>query len=139
MFIIMGYKPARFLTSFLGKSMSQAAGVLGAFLVSGALHEICLYLGTRELPLDPRLPSMRFFLLQGLGLVAEQIFTRMTGREVGGWAGRLWLVLVLGFPGAELTKAWLGRGLLNYQPTPDTWEWWRWCLPMISYVPRLSV
>lgn len=155
MFVIMGYKPARFLTSWLGQDASSAFGVLGAFFISGLLHELCLYLGTSEIPLDPRLPSIRFFMYQGAGLVVEQVFTRLTGREIGGWPGRLWLILVLGFPGADLTKAWqaplesrvqveadtvgrLGRGLLDYQPTPDTWEWWRWCMPMVSYVPRLS-
>lgn len=49
---------------------------------------------------------MRFFMTQGLGLVVEQIFTRVTGKKVGGWPGRFWLLLVLGFPGSEVTKAW---------------------------------
>ena len=105
-FVIMGYKPARYLTSPLGKDISLACGILGSFFISGVLHELSLYLGTIELPLDRRLPSMRFFLLQGIGLVAEQVFTRITGRKVGGWAGRLWLVALLGYPGADLTKAW---------------------------------
>lgn len=45
-------------------------------------------------------------MYQGLGLVAEQVFTRVTGRKVCGWPGRVWLLLTLGFPGAEVTKAW---------------------------------
>lgn len=137
MFVFMGYKPMRALTAWMGKVPSTAAGVLGSFFVSGVLHESALYLGTSDIPLDPRLPSLCFFLCQGIGLVLEQVFTRMTGKPVRGWYGRAWLLLSLVIPGADVSRAWLGRGLLDHQPTPDTWEWWRWCLPMISYVPRI--
>lgn len=39
-FIVMGYWPARFITSWAGRQTCEAAGVIGAFLASGALHEI---------------------------------------------------------------------------------------------------
>lgn len=65
-----------------------------------------LYAGTSEFPLDTRLSTVRFFLLQGLAVVAEQIFEKGTGRLVGGWVGRVWMLLVLGFSGANLTRAW---------------------------------
>jgi hypothetical protein len=65
-----------------------------------------IYLGTRELPLDPRLPSVLFFALQGLGLVAERLFTRLTGRPVGGWIGKVWILLALALPGAGLAESW---------------------------------
>lgn len=160
-FIVAGYKPAHFATQWLGKSPSAAFGVLGAFLFSGILHEACeldryiptfrvaladkqhaqaLYFASNELSLDKRLPSVRFFLLQGLGLVAEQAFTKTTGKKVGGIAGRIWLLLALGQPGAEMVEAWsvrssgcrthvyadsmtcrLGRGLFNNQAPPHTW------------------
>lgn len=86
-------------------------------------------------------------MLQGVGLVAEQVFTRITGRRVHGIFGRLWLAAMLGLPGADLTQAWsvgkasfpsryvglypltesryvlsrLGRGLLDFQPDPTDW------------------
>ena len=132
MFVFMGYKPMRALTAWMGKVPSTAAGVLGSFFVSGVLHEsgeprssspyssvpsgadvqfacagsAALYLGTSDIPLDPRLPSLRFFLYQGIGLVLEQVFTRMTGKPVRGWYGRAWLLLSLVIPGADVSRAW---------------------------------
>jgi hypothetical protein len=125
-FVVMGYKPARYLTQWLGKDVSSLFGVLGAFVASGVLHEagklfmsvliafitlnsrtcLAIYFATSEVPLDYRLLSLRFFVMQGLGLAAEQIFTKVTGKTVSGWLGRIWLLLVLGFPGADLTRAW---------------------------------
>lgn len=75
-------------------------------MLACVIYYAALYTATSEIPLDKRFPSMRFFMSQGFGLVAEQLFTRLTGRKVGGWPGRVWLLLTLGFPGAEVTKAW---------------------------------
>lgn len=57
---------------------------------------------------------MKFFMCQGLGLVVEQVFTRVTSKKVGGWPGRFWLLLTLGFPGAEVTKAWYVSVLCSF-------------------------
>lgn len=65
-----------------------------------------LYLGTSDIPLDPRLPSLRFFMYQGIGLVLEQVFTGVTGKPVRGWYGRAWLLLSLVIPGADVSRAW---------------------------------
>ena len=80
-----------------------------------------LYFATTEMLVDRRWPTMRFFALQGLGVIIEQIFKRVTGRRVSGTLGRLWLFAMTAYPGGALCRAWLGRGLLTYIPSPDTW------------------
>lgn len=127
-FLFMGYKPARFLTAWMGDQLSTAFGVLGTFMFSGILHDMCesvssesaykeatpiskypaLYFATQEMAKTFHLKSIRFFLLQGVGLLAERVFTQMTGKKVGGALGRCWILLALVLPGADLAHSWYG-------------------------------
>lgn len=65
-----------------------------------------LYAGTSEFPLDTRLSTIHFFVLQGLAVIVEQIFETRTGRQVGGTTGKAWLLLAMLVPGGNLARAW---------------------------------
>lgn len=67
----------------------RAGAVIGTFLASGLYHELGFYLIDRGF--DHRVTF--FFLLQSLAFVLEELYTRYTGRRVGGWAGRVWTYL----------------------------------------------
>ena len=56
--------------------------------------------------MDLHMPGLRFFLLQGLGLVAERLCTQLTGKKVDGTLGRLWTLFALALPASELPRAW---------------------------------
>ncbi|KAL7010171.1 hypothetical protein EMMF5_000191 [Cystobasidiomycetes sp. EMM_F5] len=122
-FVVTGYKPARYATQRLGSQVSTLFGVMGAFLASGILHESAIYFATIELPFDRSLASLRFFMLQGIGLVAEQIFSQATGRSVGGWLGRMWIVAMLAYPAGGLAHAWYVQSFVcraQSEPSPGS-------------------
>lgn len=67
---------------------------MGTFLASGLYHELGFYLVDRGL--DHRVTL--FFVLNGAGMIMEEIFRKWTGKRVGGWAGRIWAaVFLIGF------------------------------------------
>lgn len=87
-FMIYGGYPGKWVAGNVGM-------VLGTFLASGLLHELSTYVIDR--PLDHRVTL--FFFLQGVGVVLESVWRKITGCRVGGWCGRLWVLffmLVLG-------------------------------------------
>jgi len=69
----------------------RAGRVIGAFIASGLMHEAGMY------PLsntwDWRQPAV--FLAMGVLIVGEELWTRLTGKRVGGFCGRLWTWTVL--------------------------------------------
>lgn len=99
-----GTRPAYTIVAFIEKNylnrksneMAKAVGVLSAFFLSGLVHEFGLWFATH---LDWSFRTTTFFLSQGVAILLEGLFTRFTGRRVGGfpaWAfaliwGLFWL------------------------------------------------
>ena len=63
----------------------KAGLVLGTFFASGMFHALGLQMS------DPRV--VLFFLLQGVGVLLEDVYRRCTGRRVDGPAGWCWTAL----------------------------------------------
>ena len=94
MFVYVGGYPGKFIAGRIGF-------VLGAFLVSGYFHEFGFY--TMGKGWDNNV--VYFFVIEGVLVVFEGLFKRVTGRRVGGLPGRIWVylnVLILGQPFGEL-------------------------------------
>lgn len=119
-----GYLPVYYL-SFnilkLGRSISQTLAITALFTLSGLFHEIGLFSMRQGVdgphapnesykyenrpcpPLDPvrsgfganGFITLRFFLLQALGLLFEDLFRQVTGRRVRGVWGWLWTLMWL--------------------------------------------
>lgn len=85
-FIVLGGLPGAWIGGEVGRT-------LGTFLASGLFHELGMYVVNRGL--DHRV--ILFFALQGVGVLLERLYRKVTGRRVGGWTGRIWVwVLILG-------------------------------------------
>ena len=84
-----------FVGGIPGQWVAGRAGlVLGTFIASGLYHDFATY--TLPGPMDFR-PTL-FFALQGVGILLEDLYRKITGRRVGGLAGRVWtLLFALGF------------------------------------------
>ncbi|KAF8999248.1 hypothetical protein BDZ89DRAFT_726549 [Hymenopellis radicata] len=74
----------------LGYPLGRVGYVLGAFIASGVYHDIGMWSIQRERGMCCFLSPM--FILNGVGVVVEHLFTKVTGRRVGGVAGWLWWV-----------------------------------------------
>jgi hypothetical protein len=81
-FIVFGGYPGKFVLGNVGM-------VLGTFIASGLYHECAIYAMSRGW--DWRVPL--FFAMQGPILIVEKLWSRVTGRRVGGWIGTLWVYL----------------------------------------------
>lgn len=102
-FVELGGKP---LERYLGK----AGLVMGAFTISALLHEA----GARGMGRGPfTLPTMGFFLMQGVGVIMEHAWKRATGKRVGGFFGWLWASLWLLSWGNILVDTWARSGLIG--------------------------
>ena len=108
-FVQFGYKPARAVFGPLG-------GVLGAFLLSGIMHDICIWPMARGTDFGK---IGGFFVLSGVGVVVEQAYERVTSRKVQGFAGWLWAMSFLLATGNLLVDAWLTRGLIGSVVFPE--------------------
>ena len=77
--------------------------VLGTFVASGAMHNVPFYAcGPTVDPVTgvvlsrtgmPGLAPIWFFLAQSIGLAIERGYKAVTGRNVNGWVGRVWVWL----------------------------------------------
>ncbi|MFY9689262.1 MAG: MBOAT family protein [Candidatus Acidiferrales bacterium] len=86
----------------LQKRFGPATGALAAFLASGLIHDLVISVPARA---GYGLPTT-YFLLQGLGTLAER---SCTGRSIGlgrGLAGRLWTLLIVVAPLPCLFHPW---------------------------------
>jgi len=94
---------------FPGRKIGGNVGlVLGTFLASGFFHE-CTILAMMGREWDSRVPL--FFLLQGGSVIGERIWSKTTGRRVGGFLGRLWVYFDIIILAQPLVDAWHRRGL----------------------------
>lgn len=118
-----GARPAYLFMRFIDKSylngttneMAKAAGILGAFFMSGLVHEFGLWFSTH---LDWSFRTTTFFLAQGVGILLERGFTRMTGRRVGGWQGWTFFVVWLLFWLRPMIDACIEHGMINLDRMP---------------------
>jgi hypothetical protein len=77
-----------------------------------------------------------FFLSQPVAIVLEQLFTLVTRKRVGGWAGKVWSfvwIIVLGE--AIAGRSWLALGLVHGIPPVSRWSWQRWVMPTYEMAP----
>lgn len=65
--------------------------LLGTFVASGLFHECAMYSMNRGFDFTPVI----FFAAQGPILIGERLWRQITGRRVGGRAGRLWVYFVM--------------------------------------------
>ena len=114
-FVQFGYRPARTVFGPLG-------GVLGVFLLSGTMHDICIWSLARGTDFGK---IGGFFVLHGVGVVVEQAYERVTRRKVQGFAGWLWAMSFLLATGNLVVDAWLTRGFIGSAvlpgPVRPTW------------------
>ena len=102
-FVAVGSKP-------LGRYLGRAGIVMGAFAVSGALHDT----GLRGMGRGAdTLPVAGFFLMNGVGVVMEHAWKQATGRRVSGIIGWLWTFSWLVLWGLPIVDAWARRGLIG--------------------------
>ncbi|KAI6037692.1 membrane bound O-acyl transferase family-domain-containing protein [Pisolithus marmoratus] len=99
-FVGCGYKP---LESILGQY-----AVIGAFVISGILHDI----GMRGMGHGDTLRIVGYFVMQGVGVALERLWRRLTGRRVGGPLGCLWVWIWQCFWGNHLVDAWAQGGMI---------------------------
>ena len=96
------------LSTPLRKTLGRTGTVLGAFFLSGVLHDWCMWgmgKGTNFTQ------TGGFFMAMGLGVLLEELWTKVTGRKVGGWTGWLWTMAWLTAWGNLLVDAWMRTGL----------------------------
>ncbi|KAI0310851.1 membrane bound O-acyl transferase family-domain-containing protein [Amylostereum chailletii] len=108
-FVVCGAKPA-------SKIFGRAGGLLGAFFVSGIMHDFGVWgagLGT-----DPAAITL-FFMMMGVGCMLEVIWQQKTGMKVGGVMGRVWALAWTVFWGSLIVDAWARRGLVISKMSPD--------------------
>ncbi|KAL4064185.1 hypothetical protein V8B97DRAFT_1876111 [Scleroderma yunnanense] len=79
-FIVLGGWPLSFISGHAGY-------ILGSFLASGIFHNVVVLMLNGSVEMGCMLLS---FGMMATGIVLEDVFTRFTGRTVGGWKGRLW-------------------------------------------------
>jgi len=108
-FIRIGGKPSSYLFGRVG-------GLLGAFFISGVLHDI----GCWSLGRGTNIKGIsEFFLMNGIGIILERVFKSITGKRVHGVAGWIWThVWLLGW-GGLLINAWFEHGLVECSFWPE--------------------
>jgi len=99
-FVVYGGYPGKWIAGDIG-------ALLGTFIASGMFHESAIYAMGKGF--DPVVPA--FFALQGPVLILERLWRIITGRRVGGWAGRLWVYLMMFVLAQPMTDSWHKRGL----------------------------
>lgn len=113
-FISVGARPLSYL-------LGRTGGVVGAFLISGALH----YLGLKAMERGGHpVVVFGFFIMQAIGLILEGMWKKCTGMRVDGFLGLLWTWLWVVFWANFMVDAWARVGLVgskffldNYRPT----------------------
>ncbi|KAI6155396.1 membrane bound O-acyl transferase family-domain-containing protein [Pisolithus tinctorius] len=98
--VALGAKP-------VSRIFGRAAGVLGAFTISGLMHDLGLRAVGRG---SDFVAIFGFFFMMGVGVVMESAWKSMSGRLPSGIGGRLWILGWLGLWGNRAADAWLTRG-----------------------------
>ena len=108
-FVVLGARPAAALAG-------GGVGVFGAFVLSAVMHNACIWGMARG---SDFVRIGGFFILNGVGLVAEGAFRRHTGRTVGGWWGWGWTALFVLSSATLVIDAWLTRGFVGSAVFPE--------------------
>jgi hypothetical protein len=108
-FVSLGFEPFSFL---LG---GKAPGVLGAFFISGILHDLGMWgMGRGTNPWA----VTGFFLMMAVGIIFEGIFKKVTGERVRGWGGYIWTMCWVLAWATMLVDAWARIGLMGSMFVP---------------------
>jgi hypothetical protein len=111
-FISVGARPLSYL-------LGRTGGVMGAFLISGALH----YLGLEAMERGGHpVAVFGFFIMQAIGLLLEGIWKRCTGLRVDGFWGLLWTWLWVVFWANFMVDVWARVGLVGSKFFPDDYR-----------------
>jgi hypothetical protein len=122
-FVSLGFKPMSF-------AAGRAGGVLGAFFVSGILHDFGLWgMGEGAEPSS----MYTFFLMMGVGVVVENAWKSMTGYKVGGIFGRAWATVWLVGWSHLLIDVYCRKGVVASKFFPDGY---RPSLVLLHFVRR---
>ncbi|TIB01211.1 hypothetical protein E3P94_01522 [Wallemia ichthyophaga] len=129
-FMMCGYKPAFNLINALSVpgDIPHYCGLMGAFTVSGLIHELCLRSTSRTIFMDGTFPTFAFFIIQALAIILENEFYKYTGRRVSGIFGRLWFAFIIIFTAIPMAR----HNLFGLGQMSDFAEWdtWRWFVPL---------
>jgi hypothetical protein len=107
-FVAIGAKPFALV-------FGRTFGLLGAFVASGLLHNVGLWgMGQG----GDGLRMFGYFVIMGVGCVAEVLWMRFTGKKVCGWLGRLWTFGWLLAWSPLLVEPWFVRGLVGSHVLP---------------------
>ncbi|KAI6009032.1 membrane bound O-acyl transferase family-domain-containing protein [Pisolithus marmoratus] len=101
----------------LGSVFGHAGYVLGSFLGSGIFHNVVLLMLNQDVEWWCMLFS---FGMMAVGVILERVFTRMTGRRVGGWIGRLWTMAWLLLWGSFMVDGFGRAGMFASSNVFDT-------------------
>ena len=93
----------------------RLGGVLGAFLISAIVHAIELWSLGRG---GNAAVIIRFWMMNGVGVVLERIWTKTTGRRVGGVWGRVWTFGWLALWGVPMVDEWAKAGRFGMRSLP---------------------
>ncbi|TIB12183.1 hypothetical protein E3P92_02704 [Wallemia ichthyophaga] len=120
-FIMCGYKPVfHSLNSLcIPGDIPHYCGIIGAFTVSGLLHEYCIRCTSGKMLMYGSYPTFKFFIISGLAIVVENLVKECTGRRVGGIYGRLWTWSLLFIPALHMSR----QCLLAFGPMSDFVDW----------------
>ena len=78
----------------LAKKWGAAIGALAGFVFSGVIHELAISIPARGGYGWP----MLYFLLQGIGVLAERRMTKAGWLEVDSLASRIWTIAIVALP-----------------------------------------
>ncbi|KAI6138130.1 hypothetical protein BKA82DRAFT_4250756 [Pisolithus tinctorius] len=101
----------------LGIAFGRMGYVLGSFLASGVVHNIVVVMLNQNVEWWCMLLA---FGMMAVGVLLEHMFTRMTGKEVGGWVGRVWSMAWLLVWGSIMMDGFARAGLLASTTLLDT-------------------
>ncbi|PLW22788.1 hypothetical protein PCANC_25948 [Puccinia coronata f. sp. avenae] len=132
-FVFCGAEPLSKLFSPYGLTASRLAGLIGAMLISGLMHEWGLVSSTNKV--DWSFRTTKFFLLCGAGIALEMTFKRLTGKRVEGVLGWLWLWGWFAYWCQQTMDAWfdIGVGLAGMRGPHEVNQW-----PMAKFLVPLG-
>ncbi|KAF9649424.1 hypothetical protein BDM02DRAFT_3113833 [Thelephora ganbajun] len=107
MFIIFGGYPGYWLGSWISQEAAKVAMLFGVFIASGLFHELTTYTTGKGFDKNTTL----FFVWQGVAVLVERIWYKVTGRKVQGWTGLIWVYFCIMVLGQPCVNAWHHRGL----------------------------
>ncbi|KAH9811601.1 hypothetical protein DFH28DRAFT_1179113 [Melampsora americana] len=132
--IFCGADPSYWIFKPFGMEIAKLSSTLGAMLFSGLFHEFVVATSSR---IDPTFSTTWVFFGSGIGMIFEIAFKKLTGRQVGGLIGKIWLWTVLSFLGRPALQTWFERGLgRSGIPKPSEWSWLRILIPFGPWLPE---